>query len=382
MDVYITDTSAFLPNDPVENDQIEDILGMITNRSAKVKRMVLKNNGIRKRYYAIHPKTRKATHTNARLAAEAVKRVISSSGISGDQIQLLACGTSIPDQILPGHASMVHGELGTAPCEIVSCAGVCCSGMAALKYAYTNVAAGCSEIAVASASEGVSSYIRKEHYQVPGEASDTDVYDNPVLGFNGEFIRWMLSDGAGAVLLENRHPEDRLSLKIEWIDQLSFANEIECCMYAGALKNEDSSLRGWRDFDSLETALSSNVFAIQQDVKLLNNEIVQTAVERALVPIAKKRGLSPEQVDWFLPHYSSDFFRIELYEKLKASGFEIPLDRWFTNLAEKGNTGAASIFIILDELFKSGKIRRGEKLLCFVPESGRFTMCYMLLTAV
>ena len=56
-------------------------------------------------------------------------------------------------------------------------------------------------------------------------------------------------------------------------------------------------------------------------------------------------------------------------------------DRWFSNLHEKGNTGSASIFIILDELFRSGRLRKGDRLLLFVPESGRFSMCYALLTA-
>ena len=382
MDVYITGTSVFLPNDPVGNDQMEDILGRVTKLSPRVIKLVLRSNGIKLRYYAINPETRKPTHTNARLAAEAINILIDSYDIPKNRIQLLACGTSMPDQLLPGHASIVHGELGIGPCETVSCAGICCSGMAAMKYAYANISAGFSKTAVVSASEAASSYIRKENYLLSPQEDNPGSSDNQILGFNGEFLRWMLSDGAGAVLLENKYPEDRISLKIEWIDQLSFAGELDNCMYAGAIKNKDGRLKGWREFDSLRDAVDSNVFAIQQDVKLLNREIVRTAVERALVPIAKNRQLSPEQIDWFLPHYSSDFFRKQLYEKLKSSGFEIPYNKWFTNLPEKGNTGAASIFIIIDEMFTSGKIKRGDRLLCFIPESGRFTMCYMLLTAV
>jgi 3-oxoacyl-[acyl-carrier-protein] synthase-3 len=57
------------------------------------------------------------------------------------------------------------------------------------------------------------------------------------------------------------------------------------------------------------------------------------------------------------------------------------MERWFTNLPYKGNIGSASIYVILEELFHSGKIKKGDKLLCFVPESGRFSMCYLLLTA-
>ena len=63
-------------------------------------------------------------------------------------------------------------------------------------------------------------------------------------------------------------------------------------------------------------------------------------------------------------------------------GFAIAEDKWFTNLTTKGNTGAASIYIMLEELFHSGRLRSGEKILCFVPESGRFSTAFMLLTVV
>ena len=65
---------------------------------------------------------------------------------------------------------------------------------------------------------------------------------------------------------------------------------------------------------------------------------------------------------------------------MKRIGFEIPYDRWFSNLAEKGNTGSAAIYIILEELFHSGKLEPGQKLLCFIPESGRFSHAFAGLT--
>jgi 3-oxoacyl-[acyl-carrier-protein] synthase III len=132
----------------------------------------------------------------------------------------------------------------------------------------------------------------------------------------------------------------------------------------------------------MKEALEEGVFLIKQDVKLLNREALSVAVDRTLPLVVEKHGLSPAQVDWFLPHYSSEYYRTKLYDRLKEANFEIPFDRWFSNLSSKGNTGAASIYIIMEELFHSGRIKKGERLLCFVPESGRFSMCYMLLTAV
>jgi 3-oxoacyl-[acyl-carrier-protein] synthase-3 len=63
-------------------------------------------------------------------------------------------------------------------------------------------------------------------------------------------------------------------------------------------------------------------------------------------------------------------------------GLPIPQERWFTNLTSKGNAGAALIFIMLEELFNSGVLRSGQRLLCYVPESGRFSSAFMHLTVV
>ncbi len=95
-----------------------------------------------------------------------------------------------------------------------------------------------------------------------------------------------------------------------------------------------------------------------------------------------RRGLAVEAVDWFLPHMSSEYFRQPLADYMATAGFAIPQEKWFTNLQTKGNTGSASIFIILDELFRSGRLQPGDRLLGFVPESGRFTGSLMHLTVV
>jgi 3-oxoacyl-[acyl-carrier-protein] synthase-3 len=122
--------------------------------------------------------------------------------------------------------------------------------------------------------------------------------------------------------------------------------------------------------------------AIKQDVRLLNEHIMEMTVERPLPSLARKYKLEPENVDHFLPHYSSEFFRPRLHQAMLKVGFDVPQERWFTNLSIRGNTGAASMYIMIDELLRSGRVERGERLLCWVPESGRFTGAFVHLTAV
>ncbi len=148
-EVYITDTSLFLPNKPVGNDEMEEYLGYINGKPSKSKKIVLRNNGIHTRYYALE-KGGKTTHTNAQMAAEAVRSLFINNPDKIKDIDLLSCGTSSPDQMMPSHGVMVHGWLPEAEAiEVVSPAGVCCAGMHAFKYAYMAVKTGDKNLAVA-----------------------------------------------------------------------------------------------------------------------------------------------------------------------------------------------------------------------------------------
>jgi 3-oxoacyl-[acyl-carrier-protein] synthase-3 len=378
MNAYITDIAVFLPNDPVDNLNMEKVLGMVNQTPSRTRNLILRNNKIRQRYYAIDPDTGLSTHTNAQLAAEAVRRLNPYAGFTPDQIECLCCGTSSPDQLMPGHALMVHGELASSPCEVASMSGICLSGISALKYAAMNVAAGISANAVATGSELASSFMRGELFDAvtPERADQLEAF--PGISFDADFLRWMLSDGAGAVFISGAPSPERVSLKIDWIEYLSYAGELETCMYSGSEKNEDGSITGWRALDWPDSTLS---LLVKQDVKLLNQEIITTIVNRVLTRVIAKHSLTPDQITWHLPHYSSDYFRLRLHDRMGEIGFSIPMERWFSNLATKGNTGSASIYIMLEELFHSGRLNRGDTILCMIPESGRFSVAYMLLTA-
>jgi 3-oxoacyl-[acyl-carrier-protein] synthase-3 len=191
----------------------------------------------------------------------------------------------------------------------------------------------------------------------------------------------MLSDGASAALLESEPNKDgKISLRIEWIEQQSFAHELETCMYAGAVKNEDGSITGWSHLPQEEWT-SNSVFALKQDTKLLGDFIVQKGGE-LLKKVIQKHNLDLSSVTYFLPHLSSQYFAQKIVSGLGAQGMEVPPAKWFTNLASRGNTGAAAPYLILEEIFNSGKLKKGDTLLMMVPESARFNYGFALLTVV
>ncbi len=375
--VYITRLSKFLPNEPVSNEQMEEYLGMVDGTPSKAKPLILRNNQIKSRYYALD-KNGNSTHTNTELTVEAIKGLFDGNFKASD-IDMLACGTTSPDQLLPSHTSMVHGALMNKAVEIISPAGSCCSGMHAMRYAYLSVLAGERQNAVCAGSEKLSIWMLAKNFKKETD-KEAGIKKKPIVAFKKDFLRWMLSDGAGAALLSPEPNQEGLSLKIDWIESASFAHKLDACMYAGCEKMKDGSIKGWREYPSEEIP-EKTLLSLQQDVDLLGDNIVPVGNE-FLLDIVKRRGVDIEEIDWFLPHISSEFFRKHIEEELIRSDMPIPQEKWFTNLTRFGNVGAASIFFMLEELFHSDKLKKGDKILCMVPESARFSYVYVMLTAV
>lgn len=375
-EVYINKFSNFLPNNPISNEEMEDYLGLLNGKKSRSKPIVLRNNQIKNRYYAL-TKEGKVTHTNSQMVALAVRALFKGDN-DPKSIDLLSCGTSTPDQIFPSHGVMVHGHLPEMrSIEVASHAGVCCSGMNALKYAYMAVQCGDKQKAVCTGSERTSRSLSSNTFQEEMSKLQ-ELEENPILAFEKDFLRWMLSDGAGACLLEPQKNQSGISLKIDWIESVSYANVMETCMYCGGDKLEDGSLKSYMDYNADEL-IDQSIFGIKQDVKLLNGNIVEFGYKR-LVELMEKRGDFVKDINYFLPHLSSYYFKDKIYNILKDNGNEIPEEKWFTNLAQVGNVGSASAFLMLQELFESGKLKVGDKLLLMVPESSRFSYTYSHLT--
>ena len=311
------------------------------------------------------------------MAIRAIEKLY-GDGISSDSVELLAAGTTSQEMVMPSHAVQIHGEMGGEKnIEVVSFAGSCCSGIHALKYGYLSVASGDKQNAIALASERLSAWMKSSYFKEEYE-NLSKLIDDPIIAFEKDFLRFMLSDGAGGVVLRDKPNKEGISLKIEWIELTSYANTYPTCMYAGSEFDSDGNLMGWTRFKEEEWT-GKSLFAIKQNTKLLGENIIKLG-GKFLIETAKKRELKPKDIDWFLPHLSSMYFRSKIFQELENRDFRIPEEKWFLNLPHVGNVAAASAFLMLDELFLSGKLKKGEKILIMVPESARFSYAFVYLT--
>lgn len=376
-DVFITGTSCYFPNKPVSNEDMEDFLGLITGKHSRVKPVILKQNGIKQRYYAL-TKEQKITHTNAEMAVNSILQLLKNSDISNSEIELLSCATSSPDQMLPSHASMVHGLLKNKPLEIFSASGICLSCLQAFKTAFWGVLSGEKRNAICSTSELTSATLLSKNYDIEYEKC-ADLGVQPYMALEKDFLRFMLSDGASAVLLQD-NPGNGKALHVEWVEMTSYANELPTCMYMGAERKENGELKSWKSFNNLERTEQS-LFMVKQDVKLLGAHAVPYWAKHIKYCL-EKHNVAPESISYVLPHVSSMFFYDKIINELKGIGIGIDESKWFTNLSRVGNIASAAIFAILDEFWKTHELKSGEKILLLVPESGRFSYGTVLLSVV
>ena len=376
-EVYITKISKFLPNKAVSNDEMEEYLGRINGLESRVKRLILRHNGIKTRYYALE-KGGKTTHTNTEIAVEAIKR-LEDKNFSINDIELLTSGSASPDYMMPSMASMIHGKLGIPPIDVMSAMGSCNSSMWALNYAWMSILTGKYNNAVCVGTERLASWMTSKIFEEESKHLEA-IGKNPFIAFEKEFLRWMLSDGAAAALIRSTPNDEQLSLRIDWIEIRSYANEVETCMFAGGVKDKDGDIIPWREYSGKEWG-DETIFALQQDSRLLEKHITKYGMQ-FLNELIEKYNIDFESIDYFLPHLSSEFFREKIQESLLNNNVNIPYSKWFTNLHKVGNVAAASGFLALEELLYSGNLKKGDHILVMIPESARFSYTYIHLTAV
>ena len=360
-EIYLTATGAFYPGEAVGNDRIDDYVAPLNGTSSRLKRRILAENGIEHRYYSTGPDG--ATRFGAaQMAAEAIRSCLGSAQVALADVDMLCTGTSGGDATLPGFANMVQGELTSPPMITSSHSGVCAAGLSALQHAAMSLATQRAARALIATSEVPSRLFKRSRFASCG-------YD---IDFDAHFLRWMLSDAAGAWLLETA-PRGALSLKLLSVHLRSFSGDYPVCMQVGLAAGSN---RSYLDYESFAQAEADGAYALRQNIRLLPN-LFDLGIHE-YVRLAQAGWVDPARVDHFLCHYSSQRFAPLVRELLDGAGLSIPDERWYSNLKTRGNTGAASIFVMLDDFLRNRTVKPGERILCFVPESGRFTVGYVL----
>lgn len=250
------------------------------------------------------------------LAIEAAKRAIDDAGIDPKEIDLIVLATSSGDRAFPAAAMDVQAAIGAVNAVGFDITAACSGFIFGLHIAHSFFAAGIYKTALIIGAETLSKVV--------------DWTDR------GTCI--LFGDGAGAA-----------------VARASETGIIRTLMGSDGTK-------GWT-LECQARNLGNCVNGIKPELgfmKMDGKEVFKFAVRKVpeiVAQILEDAQMDPEEIKYFVLHQAN--FRI-----LEAASrrLKVPMDRIPVNIDRYGNTSAASVPILLDELKRDGKLERGDKL--------------------
>jgi 3-oxoacyl-[acyl-carrier-protein] synthase-3 len=299
----IVGTGSHLPARVVTNADLEKMVDTTDE-------WIRERTGIERRHVAA------AGETTLDLAEPAARRALEMAGVSPQEVDFIAFGTTTPDLIFPNCGVLLQGRLGARGGPAFSIETACSSFMYALSMADKFVRAGEAKCALVIGAETLSR----------------------IVNWKDRSTCVLFADGAGAVVLKPSKEPGVLSTHLH--ADGAYAEMLMC--------NSGIS----RGFPEAEPKM-----AITMD----GREVFKVAVTKlglAVEEALAANGLDKQSIDWLVPHQAN----IRIIQAT-ARKLDLPMERVICTVATHGNTSAASVPLALDVGVRDGRIKRGQLLL-------------------
>jgi len=252
------------------------------------------------------------------LAVAASREALSKAGMSGNDLDLIVCATSTPDQTFPATATRVQAQLGMTRGAAFDVQAVCSGFVYALSVADNFLRCGQARTALVVGAETFSR----------------------ILDWNDRGTCVLFGDGAGAVVLQGT----QVTGSAEQPGVLSTH------IYSDGRHHDALYVDGGPS--STQTA----GFLRMQGREVFRHAVVKMAeaIDAALL----HNGLKPGDIDWLVPHQAN----IRIIEAM-AKRLDLPRERVVVTVDKHANTSAASIPLALAEATADGRIKRGDLVL-------------------
>lgn len=295
----LTGTGSALPRTRVSNDEL-------AKRVDTSDEWIVERTGIRFRHIA------EPDETTATLGADAAKQALAAAGLEPSDIGLIIVATATPDNTFPASATKVQALLGTPDCIAFDVAAVCSGFLYAVSVADSMLRTGAAKHALVIGSETFSR----------------------ILDWEDRTTCVLFGDGAGAIVLSAEEGvtdrgilATRLHAEGKYADMLYVDGGPSTTGTVGHVR-----MQGREVFRHAVTNLASVLGEVMADV-----------------------GLSPEQIDWVVPHQAN---RRIIDATAKKLG--LPAERVVLTVDQHANTSAASVPLALDLAVRDGRIKRGD----------------------
>lgn len=365
MKVYICGSGSYLPGNPVAFDDIDKVLGELRGVSTKIAKWLKRSQPVMKElldieyvHYGIDPQTRKFTEDNISMAVAAAQKALSHSGIDPEEIDLICYGSAHQDQ-MPTASVRIQEALGIEICDEFSIHANCTSAYKALYLAHQLVASGKNRTALVLSANMASSELRAEYY-------NQELVDKESL-----FLRWFLSDGAGALVLSSeRRYSKGFEIDTTFVESIggrraSLMYNLRPALWLNPLEEYEKGLHHLRQ--QFRNALSTGEFRDEE------GSIFYKGFLRMLAGSTVELG----DIRFFQINLPTKHIVDSIVEEFRGTGMEESV--FYSKLDQLGYCGPPMVFICLDKIIREETLADGHCVASFVTEVSKFMQAGYIL---
>ncbi|GAC1353317.1 MAG: ketoacyl-ACP synthase III [Polyangiales bacterium] len=334
MGFQLLGTGRHLPEDCASNHDLSRVMGTEAD-------WIKQRTGIEQRHFA------REGEGASDLGVIAARRALERARIDPSEVDYLIMSTMTPDHHFPGPAGMVGAKLGIAGVPCLDVRQQCASMIFQLQLAHALITSGQARTILLVAAETHAGFMPWENwdylYGRGGDPPSPEAYDRAT---RHRGLAVLFGDGAGAVVLR-KTDDDR---GIIGVDAHSDGRHVDNIFIRSGFQQ--------RPYVSKKTLEIDDHIPTMKGRELFKHAV--TKLPKSVRALCDRCDVALDDIDLFLAHQANDRINAAVRDALQLPPEKVP-----SNIARYGNTSAATIPILLDELNEAGRLREGM-LVCFL----------------
>jgi 3-oxoacyl-[acyl-carrier-protein] synthase III len=280
------------------------------------------------------------------LALEASRIALNAAGVAPTDIDYILFNTMTPDHTFPGSGPLLGAKLGCPGVPALDLRTQCAAMIFGLQLADSLMVSGQARRVLLVGAECHAGFMPWRDWEaLEGKRPVTE--EDFARATAHRSLAILFGDGAGALVLDHEAPTGSGLLSV--------------AIYSDGRHADDLVLRpGFTRRPYIDAAMLAEDGHIP---KMNGREVFRHAVNKlpdVVRTACSKAGVSVEDLDWVVAHQANDRINQAVRERLGLSAEKVP-----SNIANYGNTSAATIPILLDEMYRDGRLKSGQ-LVCFL----------------
>jgi 3-oxoacyl-[acyl-carrier-protein] synthase III len=355
--VRVAGSGSFLPGKPIPTAEVDRYLGELTNAPEKIRKwltrirpLITELLEVEYYHFAIDPVTRKFTEDNITMSVKAAKEAMADAGLNAGDIDLIVYGSAHQDQ-MPTASVRIQEALGIEQCAEISVHANCTSAYKALLLGADLIRNGRYRTALVISSGISSSELVAEYY------------NQPIVKKEELFLRYFLSDGASAIILQAAEEcIDGLFVEYNFIESIGGKKP-------SAMGNRRPAYY-MNPREEFELGYHHLAQMFQEELRENFHDPDGSVFLKGLKRMLAKHPVNPDKIKFFQVNFPSKHISELIMDE--CAGIGIARNTLYSKMSTMGYIGPPMALLCLDKIRKEEILEKGDVILSFVTEVSKF----------